>query len=81
MENFVENVLKYGSIGEFVDIGFVRGVEGEWVLFIIDYGEGIVFEYLLCLIECFYWVDVEFSCVMKGMGLGFVIVKYILIWY
>lgn len=45
---------------------------------ICDEGEGILKEYIFCLIECFYCVDLKFSIKKGSMGLGLVIVKYII---
>lgn len=77
-ENLVENALKYGSTGEYVDIGLARGADDEWALSVTDYGEGIAPEHLPRLTERFYRVDVESSRALKGTGLGLAIVKHIL---
>ncbi len=81
-ENLVENALKYGSTGKFVDIrvaaiGDLSGA-GEVCLSVTDYGEGIPAEHLPRLTERFYRVDVASSRAKKGTGLGLAIVKHIL---
>ncbi|MEM9629942.1 MAG: ATP-binding protein [Pseudomonadota bacterium] len=81
-ENLVENALKYGSGGKFVDVtlsGQEDASEGpSWLLEVRDYGEGIPREHLPRLTERFYRVDAESSRAMKGTGLGLAIVKHIL---
>lgn len=47
----------------------------------IDNGDGIVVEYINCLMECFYCVDKVCSCIIGGFGLGLVIIKYVFICY
>ena len=82
VENLIENALKYGSSGKFVDVGLNAQAAdqdaGFWVLSVRDYGEGIPPEHLPRLTERFYRVDVESSRAMKGTGLGLAIVKHIL---
>ncbi len=81
-ENLIENALKYGHRGKFVDIGLSEPSgdpeERAWQLSVRDYGEGIPPEHLPRLTERFYRVDVESSRAMKGTGLGLAIVKHIL---
>ena len=81
-ENLIENGLKYGSSGKFVDVSLQEQsedlAEGYWVMAVRDYGEGIPREHLPRLTERFYRVDVESSRAMKGTGLGLAIVKHIL---
>jgi two-component system phosphate regulon sensor histidine kinase PhoR len=81
-ENLIENGLKYGSSGKFVDVSLQEQTEdqaeGYWVMAVRDYGEGIPREHLPRLTERFYRVDVESSRAMKGTGLGLAIVKHIL---
>jgi two-component system phosphate regulon sensor histidine kinase PhoR len=81
-ENLIENALKYGHAGEFVDVGLSEHKAGPqdhvWQLSVRDYGEGIPPEHLPRLTERFYRVDVESSRAMKGTGLGLAIVKHIL---
>lgn len=61
--NLIENVVKYGVGGGLVMI-MLEWLDYElvmcglvWVIVVVDKGEGIDFCYLLCLIECFYCVD------------------------
>lgn len=81
-ENLIENALKYGHRGEFVDVSLNeqagKGEEPFWQLAVRDYGEGIPPEHVPRLTERFYRVDVESSRSMKGTGLGLAIVKHIL---
>ncbi|MCX2723679.1 ATP-binding protein [Roseibium salinum] len=80
-ENLVENALKYGGSGKYVDLSLAeqRGADGGrlWVLSVRDYGEGIPREHLPRLTERFYRVDTDSSRAMKGTGLGLAIVKHI----
>lgn len=80
-ENLIENALKYGHRGQFVDVELSELIdvdEHTWQLSVRDYGEGIPPEHLPRLTERFYRVDVESSRAMKGTGLGLAIVKHIL---
>lgn len=81
-ENLIENALKYGSEGEFVDVSLSAQSDAAaatgWELSIRDYGDGIPTEHLPRLTERFYRVDVESSRALKGTGLGLAIVKHIL---
>ncbi|MES0879982.1 ATP-binding protein [Roseibium sp. SCP14] len=81
-ENLIENALKYGSEGKFVDVTLNACddlPEGRsWMLEVRDYGNGIPKEHLPRLTERFYRVDAESSRAMKGTGLGLAIVKHIL---
>ncbi|MEO0980568.1 MAG: ATP-binding protein, partial [Pseudomonadota bacterium] len=81
-ENLIENALKYGSSGKYVDVSLNLTDKAEhppmWVFSIRDYGEGIPKEHLPRLTERFYRVDVESSRALKGTGLGLAIVKHIL---
>jgi two-component system phosphate regulon sensor histidine kinase PhoR len=81
-ENLIENALKYGHDGKFVDVALDQPPEGpqarDWLLSVRDYGDGIPPEHLPRLTERFYRVDVESSRAMKGTGLGLAIVKHIL---
>lgn len=82
IENLVENALKYGHSGEYVDVTLSELSDSQeapaWQLAVRDYGEGIPPEHLPRLTERFYRVDVESSRAMKGTGLGLAIVKHIL---
>lgn len=45
---------------------------------VVDFGIGIQKEEILCIFECFYCVDKDRSRNLGGIGLGFVIVKYLI---
>jgi two-component system phosphate regulon sensor histidine kinase PhoR len=81
-ENLIENALKYGHQGKFVDVGLsaqpMPPGAPTWLLSVQDYGEGIPPEHLPRLTERFYRVDADSSRAMKGTGLGLAIVKHIL---
>jgi two-component system, OmpR family, phosphate regulon sensor histidine kinase PhoR len=81
-ENLIENALKYGAIGERVDIHLTREPgprgDGEAVVAIRDYGPGIAPEHIPRLTERFYRVDVTESREQGGTGLGLALVKHIL---
>lgn len=77
-ENLIENAIKYGSSGQFVDITLTRDdKEGQVIVHIRDYGPGIAREHLPRLTERFYRVDSQNSRVQGGTGLGLAIVKHI----
>ncbi len=82
VENLIENALKYGSAGKYVDVSLEEQKDTDdapcWVLSVRDYGEGISPEHLPRLTERFYRIDVESSRALKGTGLGLAIVKHIL---
>nr|WP_235867073.1 ATP-binding protein [Roseibium marinum] len=82
IENLIENALKYGSAGKYVDVSLEEQGEPDsapsWLLSVSDYGEGISPEHLPRLTERFYRIDVESSRALKGTGLGLAIVKHIL---
>lgn len=81
-ENLIENALKYGGSGKFVDVTLEELCETAdartCLLSVTDYGDGIAREHLPRLTERFYRVDAESSRAMKGTGLGLAIVKHIL---
>lgn len=61
-------------------VSWIMDCEGVYLL-VKDIGIGIDLIYILCLIECFYWVDLSWYKDMGGIGLGLVIVKYVLLNY
>jgi two-component system phosphate regulon sensor histidine kinase PhoR len=82
VDNLVENAVKYGDRGGFVDVtlahvGGAPGAEGEVQLGVRDYGAGIAPEHLPRLTERFYRADVAQSRDKGGTGLGLAIVKHI----
>ncbi len=82
VDNLVENAVKYGENGRFVDVTLARAPEndrrrGEVMLSVRDYGPGIASEHLPRLTERFYRADVAESRAKGGTGLGLAIVKHI----
>ncbi|HEX2554582.1 MAG TPA: ATP-binding protein [Microvirga sp.] len=82
VDNLVENAVKYGESGRFVDVTLARAPErerrrGEVMLSVRDYGPGIAPEHLPRLTERFYRADVAESRAKGGTGLGLAIVKHI----
>ena len=80
-ENLVENALKYGATGKYVDMAIAPAGEetgeDQWSFSVRDYGNGIAPEHVPRLTERFYRVDVSSSRELKGTGLGLAIVKHI----
>ncbi|MEH6724568.1 MAG: ATP-binding protein [Hyphomicrobiales bacterium] len=77
--NLVENAIKYGASGEFVEIILSKEVgENGPSVSIRDHGPGIASEHVPRLTERFYRADVETSRQKQGTGLGLAIVKHIL---
>jgi two-component system phosphate regulon sensor histidine kinase PhoR len=77
-ENLIENALKYGASGTFVDLSMQRSEDGRMaVLAVRDYGPGIDKQHLPRLTERFYRADVAASRAIGGTGLGLAIVKHI----
>ncbi|MBA5779218.1 PAS domain-containing protein [Stappia sp. F7233] len=81
-QNIVENALKYGASGKYIDISVYSEIGPQnapwWAVKVKDYGPGIEAAHLPRLTERFYRVDVATSREMKGTGLGLAIVKHIL---
>ncbi len=80
VENLVENAIKYGSAGQFVDITLAATKNNDrpmWQLRVQDYGAGIDEAHLPRLTERFYRVDEARSREKGGTGLGLAIVKHI----
>jgi two-component system phosphate regulon sensor histidine kinase PhoR len=82
IDNLVENAIKYGASGRFVDVGLARTTlngnrHPEVYLSVQDYGAGIAPEHLPRLTERFYRADVTQSREKGGTGLGLSIVKHI----
>lgn len=78
-ENLIDNAIKYGGTGEFVDVNLDLPTESKnaFTVKITDYGRGIASEHVPRLTERFYRVDAESSRQKKGTGLGLAIVKHI----
>ncbi|MGE0232114.1 MAG: ATP-binding protein [Flavobacteriaceae bacterium] len=80
-QNIVENAVKYGREGRYVDVSLTAGgspKRPEAIVTVRDYGPGISAEHLPRLTERFYRVDVAQSRETGGTGLGLAIVKHIL---
>ncbi len=79
-ENLVDNALKYGADGGRIDISLAPASSRQgydYLVSVIDHGQGIEAEHVPRLTERFYRVDAESSRKKKGTGLGLAIVKHI----
>lgn len=77
-ENLIENAVKYGQSGQFVDITIDRPEEEAMCRVTVrDYGPGIDEAHLPRLTERFYRADIHESRILGGTGLGLAIVKHI----
>ncbi|KIN65012.1 Phosphate regulon sensor protein PhoR (SphS) [Sulfitobacter noctilucicola] len=82
--NLIENAIKYGAPGKFVDIGAETSLHDPAMrgpavrVTVRDYGNGIAPEHLPRLTERFYRADSHRSRALGGTGLGLAIVKHIL---
>jgi two-component system, OmpR family, phosphate regulon sensor histidine kinase PhoR len=79
-ENLIDNALKYGADGGRIDITLAPAGQRQgydYLVSIVDYGQGIEAEHVPRLTERFYRVDAESSRKKKGTGLGLAIVKHI----
>ncbi|MBU1307088.1 MAG: hypothetical protein KKF33_16410 [Alphaproteobacteria bacterium] len=78
-ENLLDNAIKYGAGGEFVEISLApAGRPGfQHVVTVIDHGPGVEPEHVPRLTERFYRIDADASRKKKGTGLGLAIVKHI----
>ncbi len=74
--NLVENAIRYGKHGEYVDL-MMDIKEDKAILKVIDYGEGLPKDALDKLTERFYRLDRSRSRSSGGTGLGLTIVKEI----
>jgi two-component system phosphate regulon sensor histidine kinase PhoR len=75
--NLIDNALKYSEPTSKVDVRVVSGAEGNTLISVRDFGQGIPQEHLPRLFERFYRVDKARSRKMGGTGLGLSIVKHI----
>ena len=78
-ENLLDNAIKYGAGGRFVDVSLEpAGRTGfQHMVTVIDYGQGVEPEHVPRLTERFYRIDADASRKKKGTGLGLAIVKHI----
>jgi two-component system, OmpR family, phosphate regulon sensor histidine kinase PhoR len=76
--NLIENAIKYGGEGKRVLITCTQH-DGDGVLSITDYGQGIADDHIPRLTERFYRVSTKQSRARGGTGLGLAIVKHIVL--
>ena len=78
-ENLLDNAVKYGASGKFVEVSLApAGRPGfQHQVTVIDHGPGVEPEHVPRLTERFYRIDAEVSRKKKGTGLGLAIVKHI----
>lgn len=77
VHNLIENAIKYGRAGKFIDIeGSAQN--GIVSLAVRDYGPGIAAQHVPRLTERFYRVNVQDSRTRGGTGLGLAISKHII---
>ena len=78
-ENLLENAVKYGADGEYVELSLAPSSRPgfEHQITVIDHGPGVEPEHVPRLTERFYRIDADASRKKKGTGLGLAIVKHI----
>src|SRR5690606_34253283 len=78
-ENLVDNAIKYGSSGKYVDVTLtpVNRLGARFLVSVVDHGAGVEPEQVPRMTERFYRIDAEASRKKKGTGLGLAIVKHI----
>ncbi len=78
-ENLLENAIKYGADGKFVELSLAPSSRPGFVhqITVIDHGHGVEPEHVPRLTERFYRIDADTSRKKKGTGLGLAIVKHI----
>ncbi len=77
VENLVENGIRYGKEGLYVDISIKAAAGDGAVLTVRDHGPGIAPEHIPRLTERFYRADISHSRENGGTGLGLAIVKHL----
>ena len=75
--NLIVNSIKYGNTNGITTVGVESYSKNEFIIKIIDNGEGIKQEHIPRLFERFYRVDQSRSREQGGSGLGLSIVKHI----
>ncbi|WP_323013726.1 sensor histidine kinase [Devosia sp.] len=78
-ENLIDNAVKYGAAGKFVEVKLARASRAgfQHLITVIDHGPGVEPEHVPRLTERFYRIDADASRKKKGTGLGLAIVKHI----
>ena len=76
--NLFMNSVKYGKTNGITTVGIESYTEHQFIIKIIDNGEGIKQEHIPRLFERFYRVDQSRSREQGGSGLGLSIVKHII---
>ena len=76
-QNLIENAIKYGRVGEAVEIDVSQSGSRYITIMVSDHGEGIAQADIPRLTERFYRVDKGRSRDQGGTGLGLAIVKHI----
>ena len=76
--NLVVNSVKYGKTNGITTVGIELYTEHQFIIKVIDNGEGIKQEHIPRLFERFYRVDQSRSREQGGSGLGLSIVKHII---
>jgi len=76
--NLIMNSVKYGKTNGITTVGIESYTEHQFIIKIIDNGEGIKQEHIPRLFERFYRVDQSRSREQGGSGLGLSIVKHII---
>ena len=76
--NLIMNSVKYGKTNGITTVGIESYTEHQFIIKVIDNGEGIKQEHIPRLFERFYRVDQSRSREQGGSGLGLSIVKHII---
>ena len=76
--NLIMNSVKYGKTNGITTVGIESYTEHQFIIKVIDNGEGIKQEHISRLFERFYRVDQSRSREQGGSGLGLSIVKHII---
>jgi two-component system phosphate regulon sensor histidine kinase PhoR len=76
--NLIVNSVKYGKTNGITTVGIEPYTEHQFIIKVIDNGEGIKQEHIPRLFERFYRVDQSRSREQGGSGLGLSIVKHII---
>jgi two-component system phosphate regulon sensor histidine kinase PhoR len=77
-ENLLENAIKYGAPGKFVEVTLAPADRAgfQHLVTVVDHGPGVEPEHVPRLTERFYRIDADASRRKKGTGLGLAIVKH-----